>query len=164
MVMLVVAGCLAGRTARARFGYWMVAFGVWDLGYYLFLAMMGPWPRSLLDWDILFLLPLPWWGPVLAPASIALLMVLGGSLVSQGDHRQRPAWPSRRAWALNGAGILLALLVFMQDAIAAAPRGPLAVRGVLPDRFNWPGFLIALGLMAVPIADVTRQLRTRSEG
>ena len=32
----------------------------------IFFGAAG-WPETVLDWDILFLLPLPWWGPVIAP-------------------------------------------------------------------------------------------------
>ena len=42
--------------------------------------MISGWPTSLFDWDILFLLPLPWWGPVLAPVCIAVLMIVWGTL------------------------------------------------------------------------------------
>src|SRR6266850_2363863 len=90
LVMLVTLGLLAGRTRHARLGYAAVAFGVWDIFYYVFLGTIGDWPRSLFDWDILFLLPLPWWGPVLAPVSIALLMIVGGTLASQ-SALSRPA-------------------------------------------------------------------------
>jgi hypothetical protein len=71
LVMLATLGMLAGRTRRARLGYAAIAFGIWDIFYYVFLRLIGDWPKSLLDWDILFLLPVPWWGPVLAPVSIA---------------------------------------------------------------------------------------------
>ena len=54
----------------ARVGYAAIAFGVWDIFYYVFLRLISGWPRSLFDWDILFLLPLPWWGPVLAPVGM----------------------------------------------------------------------------------------------
>ena len=67
LIMLFAVGWLAGRTWRARFGYAAIAFGVWDIFYYVFLKIICGWPHSLLDWDVLFLLPLPWWGPVLAP-------------------------------------------------------------------------------------------------
>jgi len=77
LVMLGTVGWIAGRTWRSRLAYAVVAFGVWDLFYYVFLRPLTGWPRSLLDWDILFLLPLPWWGPVLAPVLIAGLMILG---------------------------------------------------------------------------------------
>ena len=73
----------AGRTWRARLGYAAIAFGSWDILYYVFLRIISGWPASLFDWDILFLLPLPWWGPVLAPVCIASLMIVWGTLVTQ---------------------------------------------------------------------------------
>src|SRR5262245_43389925 len=75
LIMLAIVGWLAGRTARSRVGYFLIAFGVWDIFYYVFLKVLTGWPRSLFDWDLLFLIPLPWWGPVLAPVSIAALMI-----------------------------------------------------------------------------------------
>ena len=53
--------------------------------YYVFLRIICGWPKSLFDWDILFLLPLPWWGPVLAPVSIAS----ADDRVGHGDHAGR---------------------------------------------------------------------------
>src|SRR5262249_38676844 len=67
LVMLLTLGMVAGRTRRAGLAYTAIAFGVWDIFYYVFLRMITGWPASLFDWDILFLLPLPWWGPVIAP-------------------------------------------------------------------------------------------------
>src|SRR5262245_50564376 len=63
IVMLTAVGWLAGRSWRGRFGYLLIAFGVWDIFYYVFLKILTGWPRTLLDWDVLFLIPLPWWGP-----------------------------------------------------------------------------------------------------
>ena len=83
LLMLFTIGALAGRTWRTRLGYATIAFGVWDIFYYVFLYVICGWPRSLFDWDLLFLLPLPWWGPVLAPVCIAMLMIAWGTLVSQ---------------------------------------------------------------------------------
>src|SRR5262245_7986724 len=83
LVMIAAIGGLAGRSWRHRAGYAAIAFGVWDIFYYVFLRLISGWPKTLLDWDILFLLPLPWWGPVLAPVSIALVMILWGTLVTQ---------------------------------------------------------------------------------
>ena len=59
LVMLLTVGMLAGRNWRSRLGYTAFAFGVRDICYYVFLRKMCGWPHSLLDWDILFLLPLP---------------------------------------------------------------------------------------------------------
>jgi hypothetical protein len=158
MIMLLAAGWLAGRTRRSRWAYALVAFGVWDILYYVFLKVMIGWPSSLLSWDVLFLLPLPWWGPVLAPALIALLMIVGGTLVARYDHPDRPLRPSRAAWLVGLAGVALALYTFMADAIAALPDGATAVRETLPRTFHWPLFLVAFALLAVPVLDLARQV------
>ncbi len=147
LVMIATVGALAGRTWPRRAGYAAVAFGVWDIFYYVFLRLISGWPRTLLDWDILFLLPLPWWGPVLAPLSIALLMILLGTLATQSRDG---ATDARWTWALAGAGTVLALAVFMIDASRALPDGRDAVLRVLPTTFNWPVFGVAVLLMALP--------------
>lgn len=154
MVMLVAVGWLAGRTPRSRFGYFLIAFGVWDIFYYVFLAPMSGWPRSILDWDVLFLIPLPWWGPVLAPVSIAVLMIAGGTLMSQFEQEGMELWPARWAWMLSLAGAVVALYVFMADSLDAIGGGEETLRTVLPTWFNWPLFTVALALMAAPIADM----------
>ena len=147
LVMIATLGVLAGRSWRRRAGYAALAFGAWDIGYYVFLRLMSGWPTSLLDWDILFLLPLPWWGPVLAPVSIALVMMLWGTLETQsGDDAVDARW----TWALAAVGIMLALAVFMIDAWRALSDGRDAVLQVLPTTFNWPLFWVALLLMASP--------------
>jgi hypothetical protein len=147
LVMLATLGLIAGRTWRQRAGYAAMAFGAWDIFYYVFLRLISGWPRTLLDWDILFLLPLPWWGPVLAPVSVALVMILWGTLVTQSADG---AADSRWAWVLGWTGIVLALAVFMIDAWRALPHGRDAVLQVLPTTFNWPLFWVALLLMASP--------------
>ena len=148
LVMIATVGILAGRTWRHRAGYAAIVFGAWDIFYYVFLRVMSGWPRTLLDWDILFLLPLPWWGPVLAPVSIALLMIFWGTLATRSSDRTTDeGW----AGALAGIGIVVALAVFMIDAWRALPDGRDAVLQVLPTTFNWPLFSVALLLMASPV-------------
>lgn len=154
LVMLGTVGWLAGRTWRSRLAYAVVAFGVWDLFYYVFLRPLTGWPRSLLDWDILFLLPLPWWGPVSAPVLIAVLMVIGGSLVVFHDSAERPFWPSRSMFWVNIAGAFLALYVFMADALRVAGEGAEALRDLLPVRFNWPLYWVAWLMMAAPVVEL----------
>jgi hypothetical protein len=158
LLMLWTVGWLAGQTWRSRAGYALVAFGVWDIFYYAFLVPMNGWPQSLLDWDVLFLIPLPWWGPVLAPVLISILLIIGGALAAARDHFQKPAWPRWWAWLLNIAGVGLALYTFMAEAIRALPGGEAAVRQALPVSFNWPLFVLALALMAVPVADLGWQM------
>ena len=127
---------------------------MWDIFYYVWLKVMSGWPGSLFDWDVLFLLPLPWWGPVIAPVSIALLMILWGTLATASPEPGRCSRREARLWAVAGAGAALALYVFMADTLRALPYGVDAVRTVLPETFNWRLFLVALTLMASPVAAI----------
>ena len=164
LIMLLTVGWLAGATWRTRLGYSVVAFGVWDIFYYVFLRVLTGRPKSLLDWDILFLIPLPWWGPVWAPTSIALLMILWGTFMTKVERSPVLFGSQWKFLALGGIGAALALFTFMADAIRTADQGTEALRNLLPVRFNWPLFGVALALMALPVADVARQeLRARLE-
>jgi len=159
LVMIAAIGMLAGRTWRRRLGYAAITFGVWDISYYVFLRIMTGWPQTLVDWDILFLLPLPWWGPVIAPVTIAMLMIVWGTLETQlAEDVPIPRW----AWTLGGVGIALALGVFMTDAWTAVPDGREAVMRVLPVSFNWPLFWTALLLMASPVFQRVRPWRAKN--
>src|SRR5439155_26405698 len=79
LVMIATLGGLAGRTWRRRAGYAALAFGAWDIFYYVFLRLISGWLKTLMDWDILFLMPVTWWGLVPAPVSIVLVMILWGT-------------------------------------------------------------------------------------
>jgi hypothetical protein len=148
MVMLACVGWLAGRGAAGRFGAFLLAFGVWDVGYYVFLWLFAGWPGSLFSPDVLFLLPLPWWGPVLTPMLIALLMAIGGAVAMSralGDGVPRP---DKRAVGLLLIGLLLCLWSFMFDALGALPRGLDAAFSVRGGVFAWPLYLAGLFCLA----------------
>lgn len=165
LIMLFTVGWLAGATWRTRLGYSVVAFGIWDIFYYVFLRVMTGRPKSLLDWDILFLIPLPWWGPVWAPTSIAVLMILWGTFMTKVERFPGSISSQWKFLVVGGMGAALALFTFMADAIRTAGQGTDALRNMLPVRFDWPLFSIALALMALPVADVARQeLRARRKG
>src|SRR5262245_20980943 len=131
LIMLFAVGWLAGTTRRRRLGYAFLAFGVWDIFYYVFLKVLTPRPHSLLAWDILFLIPLPWWGPVLAPVGIATLMIVWGTLVTQFEAAAKPSCSDFKAWLLTVPGATLALYVFMKDSIRVAANGEQALRNLL---------------------------------
>src|SRR5438045_3564392 len=123
LLMLFTVGLLAGRRAAARVGYMAIAFGVWDILYYVFLRIVCGWPRSLFDWDILFLLPLPWWGPVLAPCCIAALMIVRGTIATQRKGESASLDFTPLALASTGAGVALAFYLFMADSLRAVYVG-----------------------------------------
>ncbi len=148
MVMLLCVGWIAGRRLQDRLGFFVFAFGMWDVGYYGWLALFEGWPRSPLDWDVLFLIPVPWWGPVLAPALIAAMMSLGGAAAVIGADRG-VSW--RLSWtnaAVAAAGIALVLYTFTVDAWGAVPDGREAVARVRPSDFQWPLFTLGFVVMS----------------
>lgn len=151
LVMLLTVGMLAGTAWRLRLAYTSIAFGLWDIFYYVFLRVICGWPRSLFDWDILFLLPLPWWGPVLAPVCIAGLMILWGTRVTQWSGANDADAVPWAAWLSAAAGVILALYVFMADSLRHVQQGRDPSEFVLPTDFNWPAFGVAVILM-VPLA------------
>ena len=75
IIMLVCIGLLAGKSNYEKFAWFLFAFGVWDIFYYVGLKLMLGWPVSLMTWDILFLIPATWIGPVLAPVICSLTMI-----------------------------------------------------------------------------------------
>ncbi len=154
LVMLALVGWFAGHSRQSRLALFIVAFGTWDIFYYVFLVPLTGWPRSLLDWDILFLLPLPWWGPVLSPALIALLMIAGGTLVALRDTPERSVQPSRRSMLVAAVGCVVALYVFMEDSLRLLPGSSSDLIDLRPQRFDWPLFLPALALMSVPVFEL----------
>ena len=81
IVLIFAVAWLSGKNAQRRFAFFLIVFAVWDIFYYVWLKILINWPGSIMDWDILFLIPLPWASPVLAPLLIAGLMLLSGTAI-----------------------------------------------------------------------------------
>jgi hypothetical protein len=81
MVMLLAVGFLAGRTWWQRFAYWIFAFGVWDIFYYVWLYAYVRWPTGTGSRDLLFLIPGEWWAPVWQPVLASGLLIAVAVLV-----------------------------------------------------------------------------------
>jgi len=62
VVMIVAVAVLAERGWVRRFAAFVFVFGLWDLGYYAWLKLVLDWPLHWLEWDVLFLIPWPWFG------------------------------------------------------------------------------------------------------
>jgi hypothetical protein len=115
IMMLVTIGLIAGTTAWSRFGYFLIAFGVWDIFYYIWLKAFLDWPASLFEWDVLFLIPLPWIGPVIGPVLISLLMIIAGLLLVQRVARGEQIRVPPAAWWISFLGTGVILFSFMLD-------------------------------------------------
>lgn len=147
LLMLLSIGWIAGKSLQARIAFAFFTFGIWDIFYYIWLRIFIGWPSSLLDTDLLFLIPLPWWGPVLSPVLIALLMVLGGVaaiLTDEQGLKIRPTWSD---WTILLLGIGLVLYTFMADAFAVLPIAPHELQKVEPTNFHWLIYSVGFILM-----------------
>ena len=81
MIMLLGVGYLAGRTWWRRLAYWLFAFGVWDIFYYVWLFVYLRWPASPGTRDLLFLIPGEWWAPVWQPLLVSLAFITVAMLI-----------------------------------------------------------------------------------
>jgi hypothetical protein len=135
LVTLAGVGLAAGRSFIGRFSAFVVAFGVWDLTYYLSLKLLIGWPASVWTWDVLFLIPVPWAAPVLAPAIVAATMVLAGSIAIIEEAKGRWFRVSRWHWLALVAGGVVLVSSFCWN------WRQIAVGGV-PDAFPWALFSI----------------------
>lgn len=146
VVMILTVALLAEKGFTRIFGAFVLVFGLWDIFYYFWLKIMIGWPVSWLEWDVLFLIPWPWFGPWLAPVFIALLFVLWGGWVLQMDRAVRF---TRGTTLLFMLGVLLALVAFLLPALPLLGEGEEAFRHFQPDEFPWRFYLIGYLLMVV---------------
>lgn len=163
ILMLVAVGYLSGKTALQRFAWFTFAFAVWDLMYYAGLYLCLGWPVDLNTWDILFLIPVPWVGPVWSACIIALLMVVGSMHVIIQTERNPVFRISRSQWFVLFSGISICLLAFMWDYLSthSLPFWTNCLSGqedlfsdmntYIPHTFNTPVFLCGFLLMCAPI-------------
>lgn len=111
LVMLFGVGYIAGKTFKERLAYFLLSFAVWDIFYYVWLKVFINWPLTLLDWDILFLIPITWLGPVLAPVICSLTMIVLAWALLGGQNKTT----CYRFWTLLITGCLVILYTFMHD-------------------------------------------------
>ncbi len=115
IIMLMAVGILAGKNNLQRFLFFLFTFAVWDIAYYLGLKWLIGWPASLFTWDVLFLIPLPWISPVLAPVICSLTMILFSVLLFIPEERGYVIRIKNIEWVLLVTGSLIILYSFMQD-------------------------------------------------
>ena len=118
LVMLVTIGYLTGRNFRERFACFIYAFAIWDIFYYVFLYVIIGWPSSLLTWDVLFLLPAMWTGPVIAPVLTSINMILLALGIIYYSEKKSESKLSTIEWWLLSIGSLIVVGGFMQEFIA----------------------------------------------
>lgn len=148
LVMIIAVGWLAGRGWLKRLAWAAVVFGTWDMAYYAGLWLTIGWPPAIDTWDVLFLVPMTWVGPVWAPVAVSVALVGLGLAAAGSLEAERPITVGR--WgilaALAGGGLVV--LSFLADAD----------RVLAGDTSAWSGWpLYGLG-MALAIAAALKAL------
>jgi hypothetical protein len=142
LVMIAAVGILAGRTWLERLAWAAVVFGTWDIGYYVFLWVFAGWPASLAATDLLFLIPVPWVGPVWSPVVVSLALVGFGLAAARaldaGRRIQVRGW-HLAACVAGGVIVVLSYTLGAGDVLA----------GGLPGPYPWPVFLLGMAIAMV---------------
>lgn len=157
LVMLATVGIIAGRNNLQRLLYFLFAFGVWDIVYYIALKLLIGWPASLLTWDILFLIPWSWLGPVLAPVISSVTMIFMALLIIGREEKGSRVKLQPLDWILifSGAAIILysylvdVLKLIIESSMLASESSATEyeqlitlILNYIPDNYNWLLFII----------------------
>lgn len=138
LVMVAVAALTKGPFIR-RLASFVYVFGIWDLSYYAALWIFEGWPSSPYDWDLLFLVPVPWFSPVLAPMTISAIGIVGAVSVHVILDRRAELFVPWHGLALVNAALVAWEISFM------AYEGP---RTEFPTQYRWWLFILGVALAA----------------
>ena len=112
ILMLGSVAYLAAGQRHQRLPYFLITFAIWDIFYYVWLKVFINWPTSLFDWDILFLIPITWLGPVLSPIVCSVTMLVLASILLRWNVVMKISSPPGMFMI---AGALVILYTFLFD-------------------------------------------------
>lgn len=115
ILMLIAVGFIAATNKIQRFAYFIFSFAIWDIFYYIFLKLLLDWPDSLMTWDVLFLIPVTWVGPVIAPVICSLLMILLALAIIIISDKKNKTRISRYEWIWLISGSIIVIISFITD-------------------------------------------------
>lgn len=151
VLMLVAVAALAGRRFNEQFCIFAFCFGVWDIFYYVWLKVLIDWPASLWEWDVLFLIPVTWAGPVLAPVLVSLGLVGAAVLVLRALVAGHSFAFSPLQWTLEILAGLIIIASFVWDYRAIMNQGS-------PEHFPWALFLCGMMLGLAVFIETYRRM------
>lgn len=115
IVMLASVGIIAGKNFLQKFLYFLFCFGMWDIFYYIALRILLGWPESLFTFDILFLIPITWVGPVLAPVICSIVFIVFAYLIISSKEKGKVIKLKTIHWLLFFFGNLIVFITFIWD-------------------------------------------------
>jgi len=153
LVIIFTSSWLIGRNRQQRTAFFLTIFAVWDIFYYVWLKVLIDWPASVMDWDILFLIPITWAGPLLAPVLVSITLLVFAMMILYRDSCARPLKATIMDWLVF---ILAAVVVVISFCIA----GRHITEPDYQSHFYWPVF--AAGLLAAIALFVKCLLKSKS--
>src|SRR3954471_1701862 len=152
VIMLLAIGILTGKTTAQKFAYFIFCFAIWDIFYYAFLKIVLGWPESLFTWDILFLIPVPWVGPVLAPCIVSLTMIVLALGIVYLQEKGNSVSIQTVDWLLFVLGSLVIIFSFMVNPLNSIVHPSLVLSTTaVPILYNWWLFWIGEGVIVISI-------------
>src|SRR5882762_1452959 len=115
LLMLAAIALAVARNTGEWAAAFAIAFGAWDIAFYVFLKVLLDWPASLFTWDILFLVPVPWVGPVIAPVLVSVVMIGSGIYHLWREAAGQPVRIGRPQWVGMLAGAAVIIISFALD-------------------------------------------------
>lgn len=129
---------LSGKTRVLKVASFFYIFGLWDIFYYIFLYIFLKWPKSFYEWDLLFLVPIPWVSPVYAPLFCSLSFIIISILVLYLWKEGYPFSIKSRDFTISLVSLSLILISFFNESKKV-------ILGGIPEDF--PFFLYFFGLI-----------------
>jgi len=154
ILMLGAIALAVARTAGEWAAAFVIAFGTWDVAFYVFLKVLLGWPASVFTWDILFLVPVPWVGPVLAPVLVSAAMIVVGILHLRSEARHERIRLEAKHWAGILLGAAVIVLSFAMDYRFIMSAGT-------PRQFHWGVFTAGMLLGVASYAGAARRRASR---
>ncbi|MGP8328772.1 MAG: hypothetical protein ACT6FF_00425 [Methanosarcinaceae archaeon] len=115
------------------------------------------WPAGLFDWDILFLIPLPWVGPVWAPVLVSISMIAAGCWIWLREAQQRPVLVKYYDWLLTALSGLIIIFSFLTEVKTV-------LNEMKPQFFHWEIFGIGLLIGIITFLNSLRRNVTNHGG
>ncbi|MDA3953848.1 MAG: hypothetical protein PF485_09385 [Bacteroidales bacterium] len=174
LFMLLSVGIVAGKNFSQRFAWFIYSFAIWDIIYYVFLYLILGWPESLLTWDILFLLPIIWTGPVIAPVLLSILMIILAMIIYHFNFKYNyKVKILRKEWLALILGSITVFISFIWDFCRFIIRNislseiknltfkdklfNLSVK-YIPESFNWIIYVAGVIIIIVGIVNLYKRL------
>ncbi len=159
LIMLLSVAWLTANNKNQIFPFFLFSFAVWDIVYYIGLKIILNWPSSFFTWDILFLIPVPWVGPVISPIIVSLTMICLSLIILYTQKNNSNFKLRIYEWLLIYLGAVLIFISFIWDyakfiienlsnkiSISAEINNSLALiySRYVPTYFHWDIYIVGI--------------------